>query len=104
NDAETAAALFADDARFGANGAPHAERRADAQGSVRGLRGDWLPRALPSHRSAARRGALARQIPGEERPRGRDRILDLIEVRDGRIASLTPFFDTPYAANLAAPA
>ena len=28
-------------------------------------------------------------------------ILDLIEVRDGRIASLTTFFDTAYAAALA---
>ena len=31
-------------------------------------------------------------------------ILDLIEVRDGRIASLTTFFDTAYAMSLAAPA
>jgi ketosteroid isomerase-like protein len=29
-------------------------------------------------------------------------ILDLIEVRDGRIASLTTFFDTAYAATLSA--
>jgi ketosteroid isomerase-like protein len=35
---------------------------------------------------------------------GETDILDLIEVRDGRIASLTTFFDTSYAANLAAPA
>jgi ketosteroid isomerase-like protein len=31
-------------------------------------------------------------------------ILDLIEVRDGRIASLTTFFDTAYAMALSAPA
>ena len=31
-------------------------------------------------------------------------ILDLIEVRDGRISSLTSFFDTAYAAALSAPA
>ena len=31
-------------------------------------------------------------------------ILDLIEVRDGRIASLTTFYDTAYAMALAAPA
>jgi ketosteroid isomerase-like protein len=31
-------------------------------------------------------------------------IIDLIEVRDGRIASLTTFYDTAYATNLAAPA
>ena len=31
-------------------------------------------------------------------------IIDLIEVRDGHIASLTTFFDTAYAMNLAAPA
>jgi ketosteroid isomerase-like protein len=31
-------------------------------------------------------------------------VLDLIEVRDGRIASLTTFYDTAYAMNLAAPA
>jgi ketosteroid isomerase-like protein len=30
-------------------------------------------------------------------------ILDLIEVRDGRITRLTSFFDTAYATNLAAP-
>ena len=29
-------------------------------------------------------------------------VLDLIEVRDGKIASLTSFFDTAYAAALAA--
>jgi ketosteroid isomerase-like protein len=31
-------------------------------------------------------------------------IVDLIEVRDGRIASLTTFYDTAYAMSLAAPA
>ena len=35
---------------------------------------------------------------------GETDILDLIEVRDGRIASLTTFFDTAYAAALGAPA
>ncbi len=30
-------------------------------------------------------------------------VLDLIEVRDGKIASLTTFFDTAYAAALSAP-
>ncbi|MEA2876515.1 MAG: hypothetical protein QOF14_1711 [Hyphomicrobiales bacterium] len=35
---------------------------------------------------------------------GETDILDLIEVRDGRIASLTSFFDTAYAAALSAPA
>ncbi len=30
-------------------------------------------------------------------------IIDLIEVRDGHIASLTTFYDTAYATNLAAP-
>jgi ketosteroid isomerase-like protein len=35
---------------------------------------------------------------------GESDILDLIEVRDGRIASLTTFFDTAYAAALSAPA
>jgi ketosteroid isomerase-like protein len=34
---------------------------------------------------------------------GETDILDLIEVRDGRIASLTTFFDTAYAAALSAP-
>ena len=29
--------------------------------------------------------------------------LDLIEVQDGKIASLTTFFDTAYAARLSAP-
>ena len=35
---------------------------------------------------------------------GETDILDLIEVRDGQIASLTTFFDTAYAAALSAPA
>jgi hypothetical protein len=34
---------------------------------------------------------------------GETDVLDLIEVRDGRIASLTTFFDTAYAAALSAP-
>jgi ketosteroid isomerase-like protein len=31
-------------------------------------------------------------------------VLDLIEVRDGKIAALTSFFDTAYAAALTGPA
>ena len=34
---------------------------------------------------------------------GETDILDLIEVHDGRIVSLTTFFDTSYAVSLAAP-
>src|SRR5438874_12217102 len=67
NDAESAAALFADDARFAANGAPPRGAAGGptrgAQGPVRGVHGDRLPRALPRYRSAARRGALARHLP-----------------------------------------
>ena len=35
---------------------------------------------------------------------GETDILDLIEVRDGQICSLTTFFDTAYAVALSAPA
>ena len=70
--------------------------------AVRGLRASRDEHPLPDHRPAARGGALARHVPGAERQAGETDILDLIEVRDGKIASLTTFFDTAYAAALSA--
>ena len=108
NDAESAAALFADDARFGANGAPHAERRAERAEALKGMFAEFTVIGFREHcriidppRAVVHWRGKFRARNGRE---GETDILDLIEVRDGRIASLTTFFDTSYAANLAAPA
>jgi ketosteroid isomerase-like protein len=108
HDAKAAAALFTEDGKFGANGAPRAERHADRLGALQGMFDAFEvigfeeycrvidpPRAVVHWRGKFR--AKSGQV-------GETDILDLIEVRDGRIASLSTFFDTAYAQALSAPA
>lgn len=107
-DAEAAAALFTADGKFGANGAPRAEKHAERLGALEGMFDTFAlvefhlhcriidpPRAVVHWRGKfrARNGNV-----------GDTDVLDLIEVREGKIASLTTFFDTAYAAALSAPA
>jgi uncharacterized protein (TIGR02246 family) len=108
HDAKAAAALFAADGTFAANGAPRAEKHAERLGALEGMFDTFAlvefhqhcriidpPRAVVHWRGKFR--AKNGQV-------GDTDVLDLIEVRDGRIASLTSFFDTAYAAALSAPA
>jgi uncharacterized protein (TIGR02246 family) len=106
NDAESAAALFADDARFGANGAPHAERRAERAEALKGMFAEFTVIGFREHcrvidppRAVVHWRGTFRTTNGQV---GDTDVLDLFEVRDGRIAALTTFFDTAYAAALAA--
>ena len=105
-DAAAAAALFTDDGRFMANGAPAATKsRAEQVSAMKGLFDAFAlvefsehcriidpPRAVVHWRGKFR--AQNGQV-------GDTDVLDLVEVRDGRIAALTSFFDTAYAAALA---
>ena len=109
NDVEGAAACFCEDGRFMANGAPaattnRAEQRVAMQQmfdafAVVGFRQHCRiidpPRAVVHWRGTFR--AKNGQV-------GETDVLDLIEVRNGRIAALTSFFDTAYAGTLSAPA
>lgn len=108
NDAEKAAALFADDARFGVNGAPHAERQAERLDVLKGMFADFAVIGFHEHCRIIDPPRAVVHWRGKFRAKnGREAeadILDLIEVRDGRIASLTTFFDTAYAMSVAAPA
>jgi uncharacterized protein (TIGR02246 family) len=106
HDAHGASALFTDDGRFMANGAPAATKNRTEQ--VTALKGMFDAFAVIGFREHCRiidppravvhwRGAF-RTKSGQV---GDTDVLDLFEVRDGKIASLTSFFDTAYAAALA---
>jgi len=109
NQAEAAAACFAEDAHFKANGAPApATNRAEHVSAmtemftafeVVGFK-QYYRIIDPPYAAVFWRGTF-------RAPTGRvgdADILDLIEVRDGKISSLTSFFDTAYAQALVAPA
>jgi ketosteroid isomerase-like protein len=102
-------ACFCDDGRFLANGAPAATRnRQEQRAAIEALFDAFAlldfnehcrlidpPRAVVHWRGKFR--AKNGQV-------GETDVIDLMEVRDGRIASLTTFYDTAYAMALAAPA
>jgi len=108
-DAGAVAACFCEDGQFKANGWPTAARtHAERHSAVKDLFAAFAllemhlhcriidpPRAVVHWRGKFR--AQNGQV-------GDTDVLDLIEVRDGKIASLTTFFDTGYAAALSAPA
>ncbi len=107
-DAAAAAACFTDDGCFIANGMPTtAKNRTEQVDAMKAMFDAFEvvgfrqhcriidpPRAVVHWRGTfrARNGQV-----------GESDILDLFEIRDGRIASLTTFFDTAYAAALSAP-
>jgi uncharacterized protein (TIGR02246 family) len=107
-DAAAAAACFTDDGCFIANGMPTTTKNRTEQVDAMKAMFDAFevvgfrqhcriidpPRAVVHWRGTfrARNGQV-----------GESDILDLFEIRDGRIASLTTFFDTAYAAALSAP-
>lgn len=108
-DAAAAAACFCDDGCFMANGMPAGTRNRTEQ--VSALQQMFDAFALVEFREHCRIIDPPRAVVhwrGKFRAKngqvGDTDVLDLIEVRDGRIASLTTFFDTAYAAALSAPA
>src|SRR5437588_6940261 len=92
NDAQGAA-----DAKFGANGKPQAERRAERLEALKGMFADFAVIGFQEHcrvidppRAVVHWRGKFRARNGRE---GETDILDLIEVHGGRIVSLTTFFD-----------
>ena len=108
-DAEAAAACFCDDGCFKANGAPPTKNRAEQVEALKGMFAAFELLEFHQHcRVIDPPGRAAVHWRGKFRAQngriGETDVLDLIEIRDGRIASLTTFFDTAYAAALSAPA
>jgi ketosteroid isomerase-like protein len=108
-DAAATAACFCDDGCFMANGMPAGTRNRTEQ--VSALQQMFDAFALVEFREHCRIIDPPRAVVhwrGKFRAKngqvGDTDVLDLIEVRDGRIAALTTFFDTAYAAALSAPA
>lgn len=105
-DAGAAAALFTEDGCFMANGAPAATKsRAEQVTALKGLFDAFTLVEFREHcriidppRAVVHWRGKFRTQNGQA---GDTDVLDLIEVRDGKIAALTSFFDTAYAAALA---
>jgi ketosteroid isomerase-like protein len=100
-DHEAAAACFTEDGRFLANGGPAATNRAEQQTALKAtfeqfelLSFEQHCRIIDPPRAVVHWRGTFRARNGQV---GDTDILDLIEVRDGRISSLTTFFDTAYA-------
>ena len=109
NDAEAAAAAFCEDGCFMANGMPAGTKsRAEQVAALKQMFEAFTVVEFqehcriidPPHAVVHWRGKFRLQNGRV----GDTDILDLIEVKDGRIASLTTFYDTAYAMSLAAPA
>ena len=108
NDAEGAAACFTEDGCFRSVGGPATKSRNE---QIMALKAQFEAftlldmqvhcRIIDPPRAVVHWRGKFRAQNGQV---GETDILDLIEVRDGRIASLTTFFDTAYAAALSAPA
>ena len=106
-DAAAAAACFTEDGCFRANGGPATANRTEQTMSLKAqfeafelLKMNVHCRIIDPPRAVVHWRGTFRAKNGQL---GETDILDLIEVRDGRIASLTTFFDTAYAAALSAP-
>ena len=107
-DVEAVVANFCEDGCFRANGAPAASTRAEQQAVIKGLFEAFALLEFQQHCRIIDPPRAVVHWRGKFRAQngrvGETDVLDLIEVRDGRIASLTTFYDTAYAMNLAAPA
>jgi ketosteroid isomerase-like protein len=107
NNADAAAACFAENGRFMSNGAPAATtNRAEQVDALRGLFDAFELIEFEQHCRVIDPPRAAVYWRGQFRAKngrvGDADILDIIEVRDGKIASLTTFYDTAYAAQLSA--
>jgi len=109
HDAAAAAACFTEDGCFMANGGPGpAKTREEQVGAMKAMFEAFEVLEFHQHcriidppRAVVHWRGKFRTQNGQV---GTTDILDLIEVRDGRISSLTSFFDTAYASALSAPA
>jgi uncharacterized protein (TIGR02246 family) len=106
-DAEAAAACFTEDGCFRPNGGLPTANRVEQTTSLKAvfdafelIKMDVHCRIIDPPRAVVHWRGTFRAKNGQL---GETDILDLFEVRDGRIASLTTFFDTAYAAALSAP-
>lgn len=109
NDAEAAAACFTEDGRFMANGAPGGTKsRAEQVLAMRGMFDAFEVVGFQEHCRVIDPPRAVVHWRGKFRVKngqvGETDVLDLIEVRDGRIASLVTFYDTAYAVTLSGPA
>jgi ketosteroid isomerase-like protein len=106
-DVAAAAACFTEDGCFRPNGGPPTTNRVEQTMSLKAvfeafelLNMNVHCRIIDPPRAVVHWRGMFRAKNGQL---GETDVLDLIEVRDGRIASLTTFFDTAYAAALSAP-
>ncbi|HWP15924.1 MAG TPA: nuclear transport factor 2 family protein [Xanthobacteraceae bacterium] len=109
NDAEASAACFCDNGCFMANGVPDSTKnRSEQVVALKRLFEEFALVEFTQHCRVIDPPRAVVHWRGKFRAKngrvGDTDITDLIEVRDGHIASLTTFFDTAYAMNLAAPA
>lgn len=108
-DAAAAADCFTEDGRFMANGMPTATKTRTEQVDAMKAMFDAFEvvefrqhcRIIDPPRAVVHWRGKFRTKSGQI---GETDVLDLFEMRDGRIAALTTFFDTAYAAALSAPA
>jgi ketosteroid isomerase-like protein len=106
-DVAAAVECFTADGCVRANGGPPTANRSEQQATMTELFGAFELLAMATHcrvidppRAVVHWRGTFRAKNGQV---GEADILDLIEVRDGKIAALTTFFDTAYAAALSAP-
>jgi ketosteroid isomerase-like protein len=107
NDAKAAADCFQEDGRFKSNGASAAAtNRAEQLDALKGLFDAFVCNSLQQHcrvidppRAVVHWRGTFRAKNGKV---GETDVLDIIEFRDGRAASVTTFYDTAYAAALSA--
>jgi len=109
NDAGASAACFCDNGCFMANGVPDSTKnRSEQVVALKRLFEEFALVEFTQHCRVIDPPRAVVHWRGKFRAKngrvGDTDIIDLIEVRDGHIASLTTFFDTAYAMNLAAPA
>jgi len=109
NDAEASAACFCDNGCFMANGVPDSTKnRSEQVVALKRLFEEFALVEFTQHCRVIDPPRAVVHWRGKFRAKngrvGDTDIIDLIEVRDGHIASLTTFSDTAYAMNLAAPA
>jgi ketosteroid isomerase-like protein len=107
-DVEAVIACFHEDGRFLSNGAPAATRtRVEQRTAIKDLFDAFALLEFEQHCRVIDPPRAVVHWRGKFRAKngrvGDTDVIDLIEVRDGRIASLTTFFDTAYAMKLAAP-
>ena len=104
NHAEAAAACFAEDGCFKTVGGTPTSNRTEQHGALKDVFENFEVIGFTQHCRIIDPPNAAVHWRGKFRTKngnvGEADILDLIEIRDGKIASLTTFFDTAYAAAL----